>query len=80
MEQDTVQLNTPSFDPNIDGPAAPTFHSNNTAVVFIQGLLNSPQPTTVNATLSQEENPWTAKRNTEYLTSQETYGSDSITE
>ena len=35
MEQDTVQINAPDFDPDIDGPNTPRTH-NNTVVVSVQ--------------------------------------------
>ena len=37
MEQDTVQINTPDFDPDIDGQQPPRSHTN-TAVVSVQEL------------------------------------------
>ena len=37
MEQDTVQIDTPDFDPNIDGPDLQRVH-HNTVVVSVQEL------------------------------------------
>ena len=55
MEQDTIQINAPDFDPDIDGPNLPRAH-NNTAVVSVQEQLTSPEPEISDATNSQEEN------------------------
>ena len=49
MEQDTVQIDAPDFDPNIDGPNPKRAH-NNTAVVSVQELFTSPEPESINAT------------------------------
>ena len=42
-EQDTIQINAPDFDPDIDGPNPPRTH-NNTVVVSVQEHLTSPEP------------------------------------
>ena len=54
-EQDTVQINAPDFDLDIDGPNTPRTH-NNTVVVSVQDHLNSPEPKVSDATDSQEDN------------------------
>ena len=54
MEQDTVQINAPDFDPDIDGPNLPRAH-NNTAVVSVQEQLPSPELEVSDATNFQEE-------------------------
>ena len=53
-EQDTVQINTPDFDPDIDGPNPPRTH-NNTVVVSVQGHLTPPEPEVLHAADFQEE-------------------------
>ena len=54
MEQDTVQINTPDFDPDIDGPNPPRT-CNNTVVVSVQEHLISPEPEVSDAVNFQEE-------------------------
>ena len=54
MEQDTVQIDTPHFDPDIDGPDTQRVH-HNTAVVSVQELFTSPELESINATNTQEE-------------------------
>ena len=54
-EQDTIQINAPEFDLDIDGPNSPRAH-NNTAVVSVQEHLNSPKPEISDAADFQEEN------------------------
>ena len=53
MEQDTIQINAPEFDLNIDGPNSPRTH-NNTAVVSVQEQLTSPKREISDATVFQE--------------------------
>ena len=48
-EQDTVQINAPDFDPDIDGPNLPRTH-NNTAVVSVQEHLTPSEPEVLDAT------------------------------
>ena len=43
MDQDTIQINAPDFDLDIDRPNAPRI-CNNTAVVSDQEHLTSPEP------------------------------------
>ena len=54
MEQDTVQIDAPDFDPDIDGPDLQKAH-HNTVVVSVQELFTSPEPESFNATNTQEE-------------------------
>ena len=51
MEQDTVQIDAPDFDPNIDGPNPQKVH-HNTVVVSVQDLFTSPEPEPIVATSS----------------------------
>ena len=46
-EQDTVQIDAPDFDPNIDGPNPQRVH-HNTAVVSVQKLFTSPELESIN--------------------------------
>ena len=54
MEQDTVQIDTPDFDPDIDRPDPQRVHYN-TAVISVQELFTSPKPESIYATNTQEE-------------------------
>ena len=54
MEQDTVQIDAPDFDPDINGPNPQRVH-HNTAVVSVQELFTSPEPKSIDATSTQEE-------------------------
>ena len=56
MEQHTVQINAPDFDPDIDGQNTLRAH-NNTVVVSLQEQLTSPEPELADATNFQEETP-----------------------
>ena len=53
-EQDTVQIEAPDFDLNIDGPDPQRAH-HNTVVVSVQELFTSPEPESINSTSTQEE-------------------------
>ena len=55
MEQDTIQINAPDFDLDIDGPNLPRVH-NNTAVVSVQEQLTLPESELSGAANFQEEN------------------------
>ena len=50
IEQDTVQIDAPDFDPDID-----TQWAHNTAVISVHDLFNSPEPDQVDASSAQEE-------------------------
>ena len=54
MEQDTMLIDAPDFDPDIDEPN-PQRVNHNTAVVSVQELFTSPEPESINATSTQEE-------------------------
>ena len=54
MEQDTIQINTPDFDPDINGLNIPRAH-NNTVVVSVQEWLTLPELELSDATNFQEE-------------------------
>ena len=77
-EQDTVQLNAPEFDPDIDEPAGYHHQGNNTAMVSVQGLLNSPQPSTTNAAQPPQESTLQDQGNIEGQPFQVSYRGDSI--
>ena len=49
MEQDTVQIDAPDFDPDIDEPNPQRVH-HNTVVVSVQKLFTSPEPESIVAT------------------------------
>ena len=55
MEQDTVQIDTSDFDPDIDGPEIQWVH-HTTDIVSIHELFTSPKPESVAASNTQEEN------------------------
>ena len=54
MEQDIVQIDSPDFDPDINGPDTQWVH-HTTAVVSVHELFTSPEPESVNASNTQEE-------------------------
>ena len=54
MVQDTIQINAPDFDPDIDGPNPPRTH-NNTVVVSVQEYLTPPEPEVMDAADFQAE-------------------------
>ena len=54
-KQDTIQINTPEFDLDIDRPNSPRAH-NNTAIVSVQEQLASSKPEISDAADFQEEN------------------------
>ena len=73
MEQDTIQINAPDFDLDIDGPNIPRAH-NNTVIVSVQEQLTSPEPKLSNATNFQEKNTDRDPPNTTYNNSEESHG------
>ena len=73
-EQDTIQINAPEFDPDIDGPNSPRV-CNNTAVVSVQEQLASPKPEVSDATDFQE-NTYRDSPNPTYNNSEESHGYD----
>ena len=48
MEQDTVQIDAPDFDPDIDLPDTQPVH-HTTAVVSVHELFTSPEPESTDA-------------------------------
>ena len=72
-EQDTIQINCPDFDLDIDGSNIPRAH-NNTAIVSVQKLLISPEPELSDATNFQEENTDRDPPNTTYNNLEESHG------
>ena len=54
MEQDTVQIDAPDFDPDIDGLDTQRVH-HNTVVVSVHELFTSPKPESIDASNTQEE-------------------------
>ena len=77
MEQDTIQINAPDFDPDIDGPNPPRT-CNNTAIVSVQEHLTSPEPEVSDATDFQEENTCRDSPNVTYNNSEESHGYDNF--
>ena len=77
MEQDTVQINAPKFNPDIDGPNSPRAH-NNTAIVSVQEQLASPEPEISDATDFQEENTHRDSPNATYNNSEGSHGYDNF--
>ena len=75
MEQDTIQINAPNFDLDIDGPNPPRTH-NNTAVVSVQEHSTSPEPDVSDATNFQEEDTDRDPPNAIYNNSEESHGYD----
>ena len=53
-EEDTVQIDTLDFDPDIDGPDTQWVH-HTTAVVSVNELFTSPEPESIDASNTQEE-------------------------
>ena len=54
MEQDTVQIDAPDFDPDINEPDTQWAH-HTTVIVSVQELFTSPEPESVDASNTQEE-------------------------
>ena len=54
MELDTVQIDVPEFDQDIEGPETQWAH-HTTAVVSVHDIFTSPEPESANATNTQEE-------------------------
>ena len=80
MKQDTVQINTPDFDPNIDGQHPSRSHTN-TAVVSVQEHFIPSKPGFSNATASQAEDN-TAGESSAFIynNSEESYGYDDFSQ
>ena len=54
MEQDTVQIDAPDFDPDTIGPDTQEAH-HTTAVVSVHELFTSPEPESIDASNTQEQ-------------------------
>ena len=54
MEQDTVEIDAPDFDPDIDRPDTQWAH-HTTVVVSVHELFTSPEPESVDTSNTQEE-------------------------
>ena len=74
MEQDMVQIDTPDFDPDIDGPYPQRVY-HNTAVVSVQELFTSSEPESINATSTQEEAADSDQFNTGHSNSEDSHRS-----
>ena len=72
MEQDTVQIDAPDFDPNIDGSDPQSAH-HNTAVVSVPELFTSPEPESIDATNTQEEAAESDQFNTGHSNSEDSH-------
>ena len=79
MEQDTIQINAPDFELDIDGPNIPRAH-NNTVVVSVQEWLTSPKPELACATNFQEETTDRDSLDTTYNNSEESHGHDNFSQ
>ena len=77
MEQDTVQINAPGFDLDIDRPNPPRTH-NNTAVISVQEHLTSPEPEVSDATNFQEGDTDRGPPNATDINSEESHGYDDL--
>ena len=77
MEQDTIQINAPDFNPDIDGPNFLRAY-NNTAIVSVQEQLTSPEPEISDATDFQEEDTDRDPPDTTYNNSEESHGYDNF--
>ena len=75
MEQDTIQINAPDFDPDIDGPNSPRT-CNNRVVVSVQEYLTSPEPELLDAADLQEEDTPSDPPDFLYNNSEESHGYD----
>ena len=74
-EQDTIQINAPDFDLDIDGPNPSRTH-NNTAVVSVQEHLTAPEPEVSDAGNFQEEDTDRSPPDATYDNSEESHGYD----
>ena len=72
MEQDTVQIDAPDFDPNIDGSDPQRTH-HNTVLVSVQEPFTSPKPESIDATNTQEETAESDQFNTGHSNSEDSH-------
>ena len=78
-EQDTIKINAPDFDPDIDGPNIQRAY-NNTVVVSVQEWLASPEPELAYATNFQEETTDRDPLDSMYNNSEESHGHDNYSQ
>ena len=78
-EQDTIQINSPDFYPDIYGPNIPRAN-NNTVVVSVQEWLTSPKPELPKTTNFQEETTDRDPLDTTYNNSEESHGHDKFSQ
>ena len=76
-EQDTIQINAPDFDLDIDRPNPPRT-PNNTVIVSVQQHLTSPEPEVSDATNFQEEDTDRDPPDATYSNSEESHGYDNF--
>ena len=76
-EWNTVQINAPEFNSDIDRPNSPRAH-NNTAIVSVQEQLTSPEPEISDATDFQEEDTHRDLPDTTYNNLEESHGYDNF--
>ena len=72
MEQETVQIDAPDFDPDIDRPDSQRLH-HNTAVVSVQELFISLKPESIYAINTQEEAADSDQFNTGHSNSEDSH-------
>ena len=79
-EQNTVQINAPDFDPDIDGPHPPRSHTN-TVVVSVQEHFTPSKPEVLDTAESQaEDNTARESSNFIYNNSEESHGYDDFSQ
>ena len=80
MEQDTVQIHAPDFDPDTNGPQPPRSH-NKTAVVSVQEHFTSSEPEVLDATeFHAEDDTAGVSSHFIYNNSGESHGYDNFSE
>ena len=80
-EQDTVQINAPDFNPDIDGPHPPRSHTNTVVVVSVQEHFTPSEPDVLDASESQaEDNTAGESSNFIYSNSEESHGYDDFSQ
>ena len=80
MKQDTVQINSPHFDPDTDEPNPPRIH-NKTVVVSVQEHLTPSEPEVLDAAEFQAEED-TAEESSDFIynNSEESHGYDNFSQ
>ena len=72
MEQDTVQIDAPDFDPDIDGPDTQKAH-HTTAVVSVHELFTSSEPESIDASNTQEQTTNREQLDTRHYSSEDSH-------